>query len=305
MLEVNSPETPQPGSPRAPDAPELMHAFINRHIPFLILAAVLLAQLVLLAFQVTRKDNVRLIKLWTVAAFDPFERSLRGLTDATGGAVRAYDDLGRAQIENKDLRRQLADARARILELSEDGVENARLKALLGLSSRLPLRTIAAAVIAASPGTSSAIFIDKGTDDGLVTDLPVIASGGIAGKTVAVFPHTAQVLLITDRSSGVGCMIEKTQAEGVLKGDGDGLCHLGYIMNEESVAPGDAIVTSGLDQIYPKGLLVGRVVKVSDGNIYKNITVNPGAALDRLEDVLVVLRPFTASKVPSKSDGHR
>ncbi len=305
MLEVNSPETPQPRSPRVPEAPELVHAFINRHIPFFILVAVLLGQLIFLAFQVTRKHNVRLIKLWAVAAFDPFERSLRGLTDATAVAVHTYDNLGRAQRENKDLRQQLAAARAKVLELSEEGVENARLKALLGLSSRLPLRTVAATVIAASPGTSSAVFIDKGTDDGLVTDLPVMTPEGIAGKTIAVFPHTAQVLLITDLSSGAGCMIEKTQAEGVLKGDGDGLCRLAYIMNEEAVAPGDAVVTSGLDQIYPKGLLVGRVVKVTDGNIYKNITVKPEAALDRLGNVLVVLKPFTAAKLPSSSDDRR
>ncbi|MGH9328147.1 MAG: rod shape-determining protein MreC [Terriglobia bacterium] len=303
MLEVNSPETPQPGSPRTPQASELMHAFVSRHIPFFILVAVLLVQLVFLAFQVTRKHNVRLIKLWAVAAFDPFERSVRGLTDVTGTAIHTYDSAGQMQSENSNLRQQLAAAHAEILQLSEARVENAHLKSLLGLSRQLPLHSVAATVIATSPGTSSAVFIDKGTDDGLATDLPVITPEGVVGKTVAVFPHTAQVLLITDRASGVGGMIEKTQAEGVLKGDGDDLCRFAYIMNQETVATGDMVVTSGLDQIYPRGLLVGRVVKVSDGNIYKKITVKPEAALDRLEDVLVVLKPFTVSKAPSETDG--
>jgi rod shape-determining protein MreC len=76
----------------------------------------------------------------------------------------------------------------------------------------------------------------------------------------------------------------------VLKGAGNNLCQLDYIMNEESVSPGDAVVTSGLDQIYPRGLPVGTVLRVGDGNIYKRIVVRPDTALDRLETVLVVLK---------------
>ncbi|MGH9468722.1 MAG: rod shape-determining protein MreC [Terriglobia bacterium] len=277
-----------------------MHAFLRRHVPLIVLIAVLVAQLVLLAFQVTRKHNVRLIKVWAVAAFDPFERSVRGLTDATTGTLHSYGGLWSAQQENSELRRQLAEAQAQILSLSEAKTENDRLRTLLDLRHRLPLKTVAATVIAASPGTGSAVFIDKGAAENIAADLPVITPGGIVGKTVAVFRHTTQVLLITDRTSGVGALLQQSQVEGVVKGGGDGLCQLAYIMNEESVAPGQPVVTSGLDQIYPKGLLVGTVVRVSNGNIYKNITVKPAAALDRLEDVLVVLKPFTAKSEPSK-----
>jgi rod shape-determining protein MreC len=124
----------------------------------------------------------------------------------------------------------------------------------------------------------------------------VITPEGVVGKIIAVFNHTAQVLIITDGSSGVGSMLEKSGVQGVLKGGGDGVCHLDYIMNGEKVEVGDTVVTSGLDQIYPKGLLVGTVLKVSQGNIYKNITVKPAAPLDRLEDVLVILNSFQDKK---------
>lgn len=305
MLEVSSPESPQPASPRTREGPEVMQAFLGRHIPLIILIVVLLAQLVLLAFQVTRKHNVRLIKVWAVGAFDPFERSLRGLADATSGVWSSYHDLWRAQRENQSLRQQLASARAQVLELSEEGAENKRLRTLLGLEQRLPLRTLSAAVIAASPGSGSAIFIDKGSDDGLTTDLPVITPDGIAGKIIAVFRHTAQVLTITDRSSGAGSMLAKNGVQGVLKGNGNGFCQLDYIMNEENVQPGDVVVTSGMDQIYPKGLLVGVVVKVGEGSIYKNITVKPAAALDRLEDVLVVLKNSSRGEKDENSHARR
>jgi len=291
MLEVNSSETPQAASPRSPEAPEMMQAFISRHGSVLILVGLLLAQLILLAFQVTRKDNVRLIKVWAVAAFDPFERSVGGLTDAASDAWYSYHVLWQAQRQNKELQRELAQARAQVVKLSGEGAENAQLRALLELQRRLPLRSAGATVIAASPGSSSAIFIDKGAADGFSTDMPVITPDGIAGKTIAVFQHTAQVLLVTSRSSGAGCTLAKSGAQGVLKGDGNGRCHLDYIMNDEKVEPGDTVVTSGLDQIYPKGLLAGTVVKVTDGDIYKHITVTPAAALDRLEDVLVILKP--------------
>ena len=119
----------------------------------------------------------------------------------------------------------------------------------------------------------------------------MITPEGVVGKTIAVFSRSSQVLLITDPSSGVGVMLEKTRVQGVLKGDSQNLCLIRYIMNEEPVSSGEAILTSGLDQIYPKGLRVGTVVGTSAGNIYKNVEVKPAADLSRLETVLVVLKP--------------
>jgi rod shape-determining protein MreC len=300
MWELNSSETREPAAPRPPEASEIVQAFVSRHLPLLILFAVLLGQLMLLAYQVTRKHNVRLIQMWAAAAFDPFERALHGLTEATAGAWTSFHDLSAAERENQRLRQELAQAQAQILQLSEDGAENAHLKEMLGLQGRIAYRTVAATVIAANPGTSSVITVDKGMNSGLATDLPVITPDGIIGKTVAVFHRTAQVLMITDRASGVGSLLEKNGTEGVLKGNGDGLCQLDYILNENQVSPGDLVVTSGLDQIYPKGLLVGRVVRVSSGDIYRSISVRPAAALDHLENVLVILHS-PPSETPAKN----
>ena len=273
-----------------------MQAFIGRHAPFLILMGVLLAQLLFLGFQATRRHNVRLIKVWAEAVFDPFERSMRGLGDAAADAFHVFGEYPALERENKELRRQLAEAHAQTQQLAVEGAENEQLRAVLNLQRRLPLRTLAAAVIAASPGTSSAIYIDRGRKDGLSTDLPVITPDGVVGKTVAVFHDTAQVLLITDHSSGAGAMLEKSRDEGVMKGAGDDLCILDYIPNGTAISHGDKVVTSGLDQIYPKGLLLGIVTNVKEGNIYKVISVKPAASLERLEDVLVVLKPEEAQR---------
>ncbi|MGD0458642.1 MAG: rod shape-determining protein MreC [Terriglobia bacterium] len=291
MFDPNSPELTASTQPVTREGPD-MQAFIARHRPVFILAAVLLAQLLLLSLQITRNRDVRLIRVWAVAAIDPFQRSLRGIMDISLGAWRTYGSLLRAQQENQELHTELVSAQSQIQQLSEQGAESLRLRTLLEFKNQLPFQTVAAEVIASSPGeNSNAIFIGKGADEGLTSDLAVITPQGIVGKTIAVFSHSSQVLLLTDPSSGVGVMLEKTRVQGVLKGDGQNLCLIRYIMNEEPVSSGEAILTSGLDQIYPKGLRVGTVVRTSAGNIYKNVEVKPAADLNRLETVLVVLKP--------------
>lgn len=304
MHDLNAPEIINPAPPRSREGPEVMQAFVARHRPFFILVGLLVAQLLLLSFQITRNHDVRLIKIWAVATFGPFERSLTGMADATTRAWRTYRGLWRAQQQNRELNVQLVAAHARIQQLAQEASETERLRALLDFKNRIPFQTGAAEVIAAAPGMSSnALLIDKGSDSGLTADLAVITPAGIVGKIIAVFPHAAQVLLITDPSSGVGSVLERSRVQGVLKGASSNLCQLEYVMNEESVSPGEAVLTSGLDQIYPKGLPVGTVLKVGEGNIYKTIAVRPAVALDRLETVLVVLKP-SSTEQQATSLGH-
>ena len=296
MFDPNSPELTASTPPVTREGPD-MQAFIARHRPVFVLAAVLLAQLLLLSLQITRNRDVRLIRVWAVGAIDPFQRSLRGIADISVGAWRTYRHLLRAQQENQELRTQLASAQFQLQQLSEQAAESGRLRVILDFKNQLPFQTVAAEVIGSSPGeNSNAIFIGKGVDAGLTSDLAVITPEGVIGKTIAVFSHSSQVLLLTDPSSGVGVTLEKTRVEGVLKGDRQSLCLIRYIMNEEPVPSGEAVLTSGLDQIYPKGLRVGSVVGTSVGNIYKNVEVKPAADLSRLETVLVVLKPSSTQQ---------
>ncbi len=296
LRELNSSEFTHPAAPATRDAPEVMQAFVARHVPAMVLMSVLLAQFLLLSFQITRNHRGPLIKLWAVRLLDPFDRSLRGVSDATARAWETYHGLWGAERQNQELQTRLVEARFRIQQLSEQAAEAERLRALLDFKTRAGFSTQAAEVIAASPGDgSAAVYIDKGADEDLAADEPVITPQGVVGKIVAVLPHASQVLLVTDSASGVGAMLGSDHVQGVVKGTGDGLCRLDYIMNGESVSPGEPVLTSGLDQIYPKGLLIGTVAQVQDGNIYKRVTVRPAAPLDRLEMVLVVTRPPAAA----------
>ena len=297
---MRSPQLGRTVQPLSREGPEKMQAFVWQHGPFFVLVAVLVAQLLLLSFQINRNHHMRLIEVWTIAILRPFQYSVGGVVGSTTRAWSNFWHLRSAQKDNQQLRAELMATRYQLQQLSEQAAEAERLRAVLDFKKRLPFHTVAAEVIASSPGVGlNAIFIDKGSDAGLTADLAVIAPNGIVGKILAVFPHTAQVLLMSDPSSGVGCALEKSRVQGVLKGDSRNLCRLNYVMNGETVAQGDLVVTSGLDQIYPKGLPVGEVARVEEGNIYKNIVVKPAAELDRLETVLVVLNPASAEQQAS------
>lgn len=299
MSELSQHEFAGPSAPLTREGPEVMQAFVVRHRPFFVLVAVLILQLLLLSFQITRNQNVRLIQVWTVDAFSPFERALHWVFSGVGSKWGSLAGLRSAQKENQELRAERDGLRARVNELSEKAAEADRLRALLDFKNGTSYTSVAAEVIAASPGEgSAAVFIDKGLDAGLTSDLAVVTPAGIVGKTIAVFPHTTQVLLITDPSSGVGCYLEKSLVQGVLKGRSSSLAELHYVMNGTPVETGETVLTSGLDQVFPKGIPVGTVAETSAGNIYRKILVRPTAGLDRLDSVLVILRFREA--VPSK-----
>src|SRR5258708_27878907 len=121
--------------------------------------------------------------------------------------------------------------------------------------------------------------------------MAVITASGIVGKVLHAFPSTSLVLLINDQSSGVGAMLEKSRLQGVLRGTPKGEVQLERGMSDEEVPTGETVLTSGGDQMFPKGLTVGTVAKVESGkDLFLTVKVKPAASLSRLEEVLVVLQ---------------
>jgi rod shape-determining protein MreC len=120
--------------------------------------------------------------------------------------------------------------------------------------------------------------------------MAVISATGVVGKVISVFKSTAQVLLINDQQSGVGTILEQSRLQGVLKGKSSGELVIDKIMLDEEVKPGDRVLTSGGDQIFPKGLIIGNVEKVEKGPEFLQVTVRASATLNRLEEVLVIVK---------------
>ena len=117
----------------------------------------------------------------------------------------------------------------------------------------------------------------------------VITPDGVVGKVIEAFRGTSQILLLTDRDSGVGAMLADSRLQSPVGGTGEPLLLMKYVSSDDEVNTGERVVTSGMDRIFPKDLPVGIVVDIKPGNPFKQVRVRPAANLDRLEEVLVLL----------------
>jgi rod shape-determining protein MreC len=263
----------------------------SRHRPLALLASVIVAQILLLAFQIKRDRDVRLIRVWAVAIMSPAERSGMWGFSSIHNAWSGYIDLRDARKENQQLRDDLGRLELRNRELESEANEAQRLKVLLNFrEAHSEAQMLAAQVIGASADPAShTLFINRGSHDHLRNNMAVVTPDGIVGKLVEVFPNTAQVLLVNDKESGVGALFAESRTHGVVKGSGDPDPRMDYVVNDEKVKPGDVILTSGDDRIFPKGLLIGIVTDAKPALPFQIIHVKPAARLDRLEDVLVLV----------------
>ena len=269
-----------------------MESLLGRYRNLIILVGVLFLQLLGLAVQVKRSDteNTRVIRVWAVDAITPFESALVSLQNSCANVWHNYFYLRGVRAENRQLKEQIEQMRLEQVRLSQDAEQAHRLQALLGFKEQMVAKTVAAQVIGSSPSDLSRIItIDKGENANLKPDMAVVTADGIVGKILLVSPSASQVLLINDQSSGVGVILEKSRLQGVLLGTPNGEIVLRGVMSDEQVTPGERVLSSGGDQIFPKGMPVGTVSKVSPGkDLFLDIKVRPSANLGRLEEVLVV-----------------
>lgn len=276
-----------------------MESFFSRYRNVLVLIVVLVAQLLALAMQVRRPESansdarsVSLLRYSILVAVEPPERLIRATESWIGSVWGGYVDLVHVRRQNAALNLEVQRLRLEQAELAQDAAQGRRLQQMLGFQEHYIHKTLAAQVIGTGGSEQSqVVYINKGSDDGLKSEMPVITVNGIVGKIKNVYAHTSQVLLISDPTSGVGVMFTKTGIQGILKGRAFGQVAVVNMSSDTRIKAGDAIVTSGGDQIFPRGLPVGAVVRtVSDPghDPLVNVLVRPAANLAALNEVLVI-----------------
>jgi rod shape-determining protein MreC len=284
---------------------------LGRYRNLIVLVGVLFLQALGLAVQVKRAgtdaQDTRLIRIWAVGAVTPFERVLIWAENSTGNLWHNYFYLRGVRAENRQLKEQIEQMRLEQVRLSEDAAQAHRLQNLLGFKEQFVAKTVAAQVIGTSGSDlSRVVYIDKGSDAGIKPDMAVITADGIVGKVWDVFPSVAKVLLIDDQSSGVGVILEKSRLQGVLRGTASGEVVLERVMSDEQVPVGESVLTSGGDQIFPKGLPAGTITKVGTGkDLFLNIHVRTAVDLSKLEEVLVVVQKQERQAVAEDSAHER
>jgi rod shape-determining protein MreC len=268
-----------------------MVALPSRHKSLSLLAAVLLAQLLLLAVQIKRDAHGRLIRVWAITAVSPFERSGAWGFDKVRGVWRHYFALHATSRENEALRVENDALKLAITQLQAKSAEADRLAELLSFrNSHKDVPMLGARVIAASAGTASrTVEIDRGERDGIRRDMAVITPDGAVGKVIEVYRDNSQVLLLTDKDGGAGAMLIESRIQSPVVGTGEPLLSMKYVANDDKVNVGEKVVTSGMDKIFPHDIPVGTVQEIKPGTPFKTILLHPAAKLNRLEDVIVLL----------------
>jgi rod shape-determining protein MreC len=266
-----------------------MEFFLNRYRNLTVLLVAIVAQLVLLAYQVKSNGEVRLIRVWAVSAVTPLARVIEAGRSGTVHFVRDYFVLLNVREENQRLKAALDRTKMDNQYLRSELSTADRAKSLAIFQQQSPSKTIAAHVIGNTTGVGAkVVIVDRGTGSGVQKGMAVITPDGIVGKVTAAYPTASFVLLITDPSFAAGVISQKNHMHGTLKGQGYSTVIVDYVQNEQKVDPGEQFFTSGDDRIFPRGLPVGEATVVRDGKSYKEIFVTPSGLQNGLEEVLIV-----------------
>jgi rod shape-determining protein MreC len=267
--------------------------------------ALIVGHVVLISAQVNSRSGVPILEAVTFGAFAEAQRGASSIVDSLRHVWGNYVALRSVRADNDALRRELAEARVRMQEQGALVGRAEALAELLELKKRTPLQTAAAEIIAAGATSDfRTLTINKGVLQGIQTDMAVVAPLGVVGRVVTSSPRAAKVQLLIDRNAAAGAMIERSRAQGVAVGDGDDTLRLDYVSETSDVVVGDQVVTSGIDGIFPKGFIVGRVIDVQrSGGAYRRITVQPAVNFSELEDVLVVLTPAESAQLAGPGVG--
>lgn len=226
--------------------------------------------------------------LWVLRPFQIGAQSITGWAQEFG---KSYATVASFRSENERLRKRIQDLEVERNRLLEAEATNRRLQELLEFRSQLASGSVTATIIGNSASSwFQSCLLDKGSAAGVRKGMAVVTPLGVLGQVIAVTQHSAKVLLLTDANSGVDVLVQRTRTRGIVSGSLDSGTILKYVKRSEDVQEGDRLITSGVDGVFPKGLLVGAVTKVQKQHLglFQMIEVLPAVVSSRIEEVLVV-----------------
>jgi rod shape-determining protein MreC len=273
--------------------------------------SLLVANLVIMAVDARDADGrQKVLRIWTQAFASPLQNASSKATGATSGFFQQIWNFRSTAKENEQLKERLTSLETELHTARQTAAEAERLRALLNLNEQTNIKSVPARVIARDPSVwFNTITINRGSSSGVEMNMPVVTAGGIVGRIITVGPWSSQVMLITDEKAGAGAVVGQLGQSGALgsvRGRADmgvGLIEMRYVSGLEKVEVNDYVMTTGQDGIYPAGLNVGRVIDVKNGTATQahQILIQPGAQLDHLEEVAILLYHPPPRSVPEQT----
>ena len=252
----------------------------------------------------------KVLRIWTQTFASPLQNASSKASGATTGFFQQIWNFRSTAKENEQLKERLTSLETELHTARQTAAEAERLRALLNLNQQTNIKSLPARVIARDPSVwFNTITINVGSSAGVEMNMPVVTAGGIVGRIITVGPWSSQVMLITDEKAGAGAVVGQLGQSGALgsvRGRADlgvGVIEMRYVSGLEKVEVNDYVMTTGQDGIYPPGLNVGHVIEVKNGTATQahQILIQPGARLDHLEEVAVLLYHPPPRSVPEQT----
>ena len=221
----------------------------------------------------------------------PMASGLSRIGDVVDRGWALITEIGRLRTENRRLAAEVARLREENAQLQDAAQEAQRLRSLMAVRQQ-SFRTVSARVIGRDPSHwFNTLLIDRGPRDGVRRNDPVVTSEGLVGHVIEASGGWARVLLVLDPRSAIGVLVGRSRDAGVAEGQGQPMLRVKYLSRDAEIQPGDQVVTAGLGEIYPRGLVVGTVVDVSrgEGDLFREALVRPAADLNHLEEMVILV----------------
>ncbi|HTU99658.1 MAG TPA: rod shape-determining protein MreC [Luteitalea sp.] len=268
-----------------------------------LLVAALLGHLLLISSQVSsRQGPSSVLETALFGTLARVQALTSWVTQSASGVWGNYVALRGLRTQAEQLQQQLDRMGVELQHANAQARRAEQLELLLQLKRTELPATMAARVMAADPAADfRTVTIDKGSADGVRRDMAVLSPLGVVGRVIdEPASHAAKVQLIIDRNAGAGAVIDRNGAGGVVVGgEGDAPLRMEYVSNLAEVSPGDLVMTSGLDGIYPRGYVIGRIEKAERGSgQYRQILIRPRVDFSSLDTVLLVTGPQPERATP-------
>lgn len=239
-----------------------------------------------------RPPGFRFAEPGVFSAVSHFQKAINTVFSFPVRIGRQYVFLIDTEKKNQLLNQEIKKLRQENTFLQESALANERLRNLLEFKKNNPHKLAAAEVVGVDASLHFESFlINKGSNDGIKKGMAVLCPDGAVGRILKEADSFSVVLLLIDQGFALDALIQRTRTQGVVEGIGGGFCQMKYVLRSEDVRVGDWVIASGLEESFPKGTIVGKIISLKNSKLsaFQEVIIQPMVNFNKTEEVFVVL----------------